>query len=100
MIRASSPASVAVAGAYADVVRIEASDAQAARALREAVRAAATTAGRDPDDVRVLVDAVVLISPDAAAARARLDILGDLHAGEPPGAGRSATSATPTSWPI
>jgi alkanesulfonate monooxygenase SsuD/methylene tetrahydromethanopterin reductase-like flavin-dependent oxidoreductase (luciferase family) len=84
VIRASSPASLAVAGAYADVVRIEAPDAQAARALREGVRAAAGAAGRDPDDVRVLVDAVTLISPDAAAARARLDILGDLHVGEPP----------------
>lgn len=83
VIRAGSPASIAVAGAYADVVRIEALDAQAARALREGVRAAAAAAGRDPDDVRVLVDAVVVISPDAAAARARLDILADLHAGEP-----------------
>lgn len=84
VIRAGSPASVAVAGAYADVVRIEALDAQAARALRDGVRAAAVAAGRDPDHVRVLVDAVVLVSPDAASARARLDILGDLRAGEPP----------------
>lgn len=83
VIRASSPHAVAVAGAHADVVRVEALDAQHARELRAAVRAAAAAAGRDPDSVRVLADAVVLVSPDAAAARARLDILADLSAGEP-----------------
>lgn len=83
VIRASSPHAVAVAGAHADVVRVEALDAQHARELRAAVRAGAAAAGRDPDSVRVLADAVVLVSPDAAAARARLDILADLSAGEP-----------------
>lgn len=73
----------AVAGAHADVVRIEALDAQHARALRAEVRSGAAAAGRDPDAVRVLVDAVVLLSADAAVARARLDILADLAPGEP-----------------
>ena len=84
VVRAASPASTAFAGAHADVVRIEATDAEQARVLRDEVRTAAAEAGRDPGEVRVLVDAVVLVGPDAASARARLDILGDLAQGEPP----------------
>lgn len=83
VVRAGSEHSLRVAGELADVVRIEATDAHRARALRDAVRGAARAAGRDPDDVRVLVDVVVLLSPDAAAARARLDILEDLTPVEP-----------------
>jgi alkanesulfonate monooxygenase SsuD/methylene tetrahydromethanopterin reductase-like flavin-dependent oxidoreductase (luciferase family) len=83
VVRAGSPHSVAVAGALADVVRVEALDAHHARQVRSGVRAAAAGAGRDPDSVRVLADVVVLVSPDAAAARARLDLLADLTVGEP-----------------
>lgn len=84
VVRVASPAAAVVAGALADVARVEALDAQAARELRRQVRGAASAAGRDPDAVRVLVDVVVLLSADAASARARLDILADLATGEPP----------------
>jgi alkanesulfonate monooxygenase SsuD/methylene tetrahydromethanopterin reductase-like flavin-dependent oxidoreductase (luciferase family) len=83
VVRVQSPFGAAVAGAVADIVRVEALEADHARALRSAVRTAAAAAGRNPDSVRVLVDAVVLLSSDLAAARARLDILSDLASQEP-----------------
>lgn len=83
VVRADSVPAARVAGRLADVARIEALDAQSARSLRQQVRRAAAEAGRDPDDVRVLIDLVAVISPDAASARARRDLLGDLSASEP-----------------
>ncbi len=83
VVRAGSPLAVAVAGRHADVVRVEALDAEHARNLRRDVRAAAVAAGRDPESVRVLVDVVAIVGSDAAAARARRDILSDLATSEP-----------------
>lgn len=83
VVRADSAPAARVAGRLADVARIEALDAQSARSLRQQVRRAAAEAGRNSDDVRVLIDLVAVISPDAASARARRDLLGDLSASEP-----------------
>jgi alkanesulfonate monooxygenase SsuD/methylene tetrahydromethanopterin reductase-like flavin-dependent oxidoreductase (luciferase family) len=83
VVRADSSLAAQAAGRLADVARIEALDAQDARTLRREIRRAAVEAGRDPDDVKVLIDVVALVSHDAAAARARRDLLGDLSTGEP-----------------
>jgi alkanesulfonate monooxygenase SsuD/methylene tetrahydromethanopterin reductase-like flavin-dependent oxidoreductase (luciferase family) len=83
VVRADSSLAAQAAGRLADVARIEALDAQDARALRREVRRAAAESGRDPDDVKVLIDVVALVSHDAAAARARRDLLADLTTSEP-----------------
>ena len=64
-----------LAGQVADVVRIRAAELDEAVTLRTEVRAAAVAAGRDPDDVRVLVDLFAVIGPDDGSAAARLDLL-------------------------
>ncbi|GIG21282.1 monooxygenase [Cellulomonas chitinilytica] len=69
---------VDVAGRTADVVRIRVDDRATAAELRTQVRDAAARHGRDPDAVRVLVDAFLLLGPDAASAQARLDLLTEL----------------------
>lgn len=83
VVRADSVLAARVAGRLADVARIEALDAQSARSRRQEVRRSAAEAGRDPDSVRVLIDLVAVVSPDAASARARRDLLGDLSPSEP-----------------
>ncbi|MBO9556474.1 LLM class flavin-dependent oxidoreductase [Cellulomonas sp.] len=69
---------VDVAGRAADVVRLRVDDRAVAAELRAQVRAAAVRHGRDPDSVRVLVDAFLLLGPDAASAQARLDLLAEV----------------------
>lgn len=64
-----------LAGHVADVVRIRAADLDEAVVLRERVRSAVADAGRDPDDVRVLVDLFAVIGPDPSSSAARLDLL-------------------------
>ena len=46
---------------WADVVRVAAADLAAAHTARDRVRAAVAAAGRDPDDVAVLLDVEVLL---------------------------------------
>ncbi|WP_081861437.1 LLM class flavin-dependent oxidoreductase [Cellulomonas sp. HZM] len=79
VVRASDDASIDLAGRRADVVRVHATTPDEARDARAAVLDAARRAGRDPRDVRVLVDAFVVLADDDAAARARLDLLQDLQ---------------------
>ncbi|PWD49422.1 hypothetical protein C8046_00490 [Serinibacter arcticus] len=67
-----------VAGRFSDVVRLQVSDLAEAKRRRTAIRTAAEQAGRNPDDVRVLVDAVTVIGQDAASALFRADLLRDL----------------------
>lgn len=74
----ADPATAVVAGRYSDVVRLRVRDVAEAARRRDAIRTAAAAAGRDPDDVRVLVDAVVVIGEDAASALFRADLLRDL----------------------
>ncbi|WP_456819939.1 LLM class flavin-dependent oxidoreductase [Cellulomonas sp. URHB0016] len=69
---------VDIAGRVADVVRVRVDDRGVAAAVRRRVRDAAVAHGRDPDAVRVLVDAFLLLAPDAASARARLELLAEI----------------------
>ncbi|OLT13871.1 hypothetical protein BJF78_21110 [Pseudonocardia sp. CNS-139] len=78
VVRADEPAALPVAGRWADVVRIAAPDLDAAAVTRERVRTAVAAAGRDPDDVTVLLDVEVHLAEDAYRARAdvaELDVL-------------------------
>lgn len=79
VVRAQSPASLALAARHADVVRIRSTSQSDAAARRAEVRAAAADAGRDPGSLRVLVDALVVLGPDEASAQARLDLLQSLE---------------------
>lgn len=79
VVRTSSPAGLDAAGRVADVVRVRAADAATAALHRDRVRLAAERAGRDPDDVVVLVDLYAVIGPDRASAHARLELLTDVE---------------------
>jgi alkanesulfonate monooxygenase SsuD/methylene tetrahydromethanopterin reductase-like flavin-dependent oxidoreductase (luciferase family) len=72
VVRADGPAALDVAARRADVVRIAAPSLDAAQDVRERVRAAATAAGRDPDDLTVLLDVEVHLAGHAADAQASL----------------------------
>jgi alkanesulfonate monooxygenase SsuD/methylene tetrahydromethanopterin reductase-like flavin-dependent oxidoreductase (luciferase family) len=80
VVRADEPEALPVAAAWADVVRIAAPGLEGAQAARERVRAAAAAAGREPDDVTVLLDVEVHLAVDrrrAAAELRELDALAD-----------------------
>jgi alkanesulfonate monooxygenase SsuD/methylene tetrahydromethanopterin reductase-like flavin-dependent oxidoreductase (luciferase family) len=79
VVRVGSPESIALAGRHADVVRVRATSVDEAHALRAAVHDAARQAGRDPRDLRVLVDTALVLGRDEPSARARLDLLRDLE---------------------
>ncbi|WP_456788923.1 LLM class flavin-dependent oxidoreductase [Cellulomonas sp. P5_C5] len=79
VVRVSSDESFGLAARHADVVRISATSREEALDLRLRLRAAAVAAGREPGDLRVLVDAFVVTGPDQASARARLDLLTELE---------------------
>ncbi|ACQ79884.1 hypothetical protein Bcav_1628 [Beutenbergia cavernae DSM 12333] len=83
VVPVGSPEDVSVAGRYADVVRLRVSDPEAARALRAGVRTAAAGAGRDPDGVPVLVDALTVIADDASSAEFRADLIRDVGGVDP-----------------
>jgi alkanesulfonate monooxygenase SsuD/methylene tetrahydromethanopterin reductase-like flavin-dependent oxidoreductase (luciferase family) len=72
VVRADGPDALAVAARHADVVRVAAAGLDAAQDVRERVRAAAAAAGRDPDDLTILLDVEVHLAGDAADARASL----------------------------
>jgi len=78
VVRIGSSESIELAGRVADVVRIEARGVDRAAELVARVRAAADAAGRDAQDVRVLVDLVVVLGDDDGAARARRGLLDGL----------------------
>ncbi|MFI2485928.1 LLM class flavin-dependent oxidoreductase [Promicromonospora kroppenstedtii] len=75
VVRVRSEASAALAGRTADVARIAVTDAAHAVRLRRLVRDAALSAGRDPEDVRVLAEVYVVLSTERAGARARLELV-------------------------
>jgi alkanesulfonate monooxygenase SsuD/methylene tetrahydromethanopterin reductase-like flavin-dependent oxidoreductase (luciferase family) len=70
------PDSLAVAAAWADVVRVAAPDLAAAHDARVRIRDAVAGTGRNPDDVAVLLDVETLIGADAAR---ELDAMGPLE---------------------
>jgi alkanesulfonate monooxygenase SsuD/methylene tetrahydromethanopterin reductase-like flavin-dependent oxidoreductase (luciferase family) len=78
VLRGDEPEALSVAAVRADVVRVAAADLVAAHTARERVRAAVAAAGRNPDEVAVLLDVEVLLDSDTAAARGALDEL-DAH---------------------
>ncbi|ROR93152.1 alkanesulfonate monooxygenase SsuD/methylene tetrahydromethanopterin reductase-like flavin-dependent oxidoreductase (luciferase family) [Salana multivorans] len=77
----AEPEAAVVAGRHSDVVRLRVSDLAEAAARREAIRTAAAAAGRNPDDVRVVVDVVTVIAQDELSAQFRADLLRDVSDG-------------------
>lgn len=79
VVRLGDAGTLDVAARFADVVRIGATTREGAQRLGAQVRDAVAAAGRDPRDVRVLVDALVVLASDAASAQARLELLAELE---------------------
>ena len=84
VVRADEPEALPVAAAWADVVRISAPGLEDAQAARERVRAAVASAGREPDDVSVLLDVEVHLAADRRRAAAELRELDALADAAPP----------------
>lgn len=76
-IRADGPYSTRLAVHRADLIRISAPDLSAAAALRYELRAATTAAGRDPNQVRVLLDIETHLADDADIAALEVAALED-----------------------
>lgn len=74
----TDPADVVVAGRHSDVVRLRVTGVAQARERRDAIRTAAAAAGRNPADVRVVLDVLTVIGQDDASARFRADLLRDV----------------------
>lgn len=72
VVRADDGPSLAVAAAHADIVRVSAPHIEAAGSVREQVRSAVRAAGRDTDEVSVLLDLEVLTAPTPAQARSEV----------------------------
>jgi alkanesulfonate monooxygenase SsuD/methylene tetrahydromethanopterin reductase-like flavin-dependent oxidoreductase (luciferase family) len=78
VLRADEEEALPVAARWADVVRISAPDLPSAAAARDRIRSAVAAAGRDPDEITVLLDVEVHLAADRARARrdlAELDVL-------------------------
>ena len=78
VLRADHEEALPVAARWADVVRIAAPDLPSAASARDRIRAAVAGAGRDPDEVTVLLDVEVHLAADRHRARhdlAELDAL-------------------------
>src|SRR5690606_4595461 len=69
VLRADEDEALPVAARWADVVRISAPDLTAAADARQRIRQAVAAAGRDPDDVTVLLDVEVHLAADRDRAR-------------------------------
>jgi len=83
VLRADEEEALPVAARWADVVRIAAPDLPSAAAARERIRAAVAAAGRDPDEVTVLLDVEVHLAAERDRARrdlAELDAITELSA--------------------
>ncbi len=87
VVRVRSEASAALAGRTADVARIAVTDAAHAVRLRRLVRDSALSAGRDPEDLRVLAEVYVVLAAERASARARLELVEALEGRESMGGG-------------
>lgn len=71
-IELTSPRDLDLIADPPEVVRITASDLREAQRMRAGIRADAIAAGRDPDEITVLLDLDTLLAPTAAIARAEL----------------------------
>lgn len=94
VVRVRSAASAALAGRAADVARVVAADAAQAVRLRRLVRDSALSAGRDPEEVRVLAEIYVVLAAERASARARLELVEALE-GTAPMRGALVVADTP-----
>jgi len=81
VLRADEPDALAVVGRWAQVARIAAPDLAAASEARARVRDAVAAAGRDPDEVAVLLDVETLLADTADQAQATLAQLDGWHDG-------------------
>ncbi|MGU3437899.1 LLM class flavin-dependent oxidoreductase [Actinomycetes bacterium M1A6_2h] len=72
-VRVSGPESSAFATAHADVVRIRAASVDDAAVLTARIRRAVVAQGRDPENVRILLDVDALVGDDATGDLAELD---------------------------
>ncbi|ROP27163.1 LLM class flavin-dependent oxidoreductase [Pseudokineococcus lusitanus] len=73
VVRADSAAALRFAARRADVVRVPAHDLATAVAHRRALHRLVAEAGRDPEEVALLVEVVAWLGPDAAERRDALD---------------------------
>ncbi|WP_256714398.1 LLM class flavin-dependent oxidoreductase [Microbacterium sp. RU33B] len=71
----TSPRSRALAATEADLALVAAPDVAGAAALRAGLRAEASAAGRDPDDLKVIVPVLPVVAVDRGAARAIVERL-------------------------
>ncbi|GGF94248.1 FMNH2-utilizing oxygenase [Rhodococcoides trifolii] len=72
-VRVTGPESAAFAAAHADIVRIRAASLEEAAVVTARVRRAVVAQGRDPQNVRILLDIDILVGDDAAADVAQLE---------------------------
>jgi alkanesulfonate monooxygenase SsuD/methylene tetrahydromethanopterin reductase-like flavin-dependent oxidoreductase (luciferase family) len=84
VLRADEDEALPVAARWADVVRIAAPDLPEAALARERIRSAVADAGRDPEDVTVLLDVEVHLAADRDRARRELAELDALAGAELP----------------
>lgn len=82
VVSVRSEAALELAARTADVVRVAATAPARAVRLRSRVRDAAEAAGRDPDTLRVLTEAYVVLAEDRASAHARLELVEALEGPE------------------
>jgi alkanesulfonate monooxygenase SsuD/methylene tetrahydromethanopterin reductase-like flavin-dependent oxidoreductase (luciferase family) len=74
VMRADSPEATALAVERADVVRVAVASHAEALSKRAALKEAAAKAGRDPADLKVLIDLTVTLADLASHAEARKDL--------------------------
>ncbi|MFE5308116.1 LLM class flavin-dependent oxidoreductase [Isoptericola sp. NPDC056605] len=82
VVSVRSEAAIDLAARTADVARVAATAPARAIHLRTRLRDAAEAAGRDPDTLRVLTEAYVVLAEDRASAQARLELVEALEGPE------------------
>jgi len=82
VVSVRSEAALDLAARTADVVRVAATAPARAVRLCSRLRDAAEAAGRDPDTLRVLTEAYVVLAEDRASAQARLELVEALEGPE------------------
>lgn len=79
VVRVTSPEALALAARHAEVVLVRAADVGEAADLRAEILDRAEAAGRSRSDLRVLVEAFVVIGDDARSAGVRLELIEQLQ---------------------
>ncbi|SKC71990.1 LLM class flavin-dependent oxidoreductase [Krasilnikoviella flava] len=94
VVSVRSEAALDLAARTADVARVAATAPARAIRWRTRLRDAAEAAGRDPDSLRVLTEAYVVLAEDRASAQARLELVEALEGPETSG-GLLVVAGTP-----